>query len=60
MAGPLDRHGDFGEIREGWLADLLIIDGDPLADIQVLADPAQAVVLVMKEGTVLKNALPES
>ena len=24
MAGPLDRHGDFGEIREGWLADLLI------------------------------------
>jgi len=60
MAGPLDRHGDFGEIRQGWLADLLIIDGDPLADIQVLADPAEAVVFVMKEGAILKNALPES
>jgi imidazolonepropionase-like amidohydrolase len=60
MAGPLDRHSDFGEVREGWLADLVIVDGDPLADIEVLADPAEAVVFVMKEGTILKNALAGS
>jgi imidazolonepropionase-like amidohydrolase len=38
-----------GRIREGYLADLLLIDGDPLADITVLQDKAR-ILAVMKDG----------
>jgi imidazolonepropionase-like amidohydrolase len=58
MAGRLNRHGDFGEIREGWVADLLLINGEPLEDISVLRDPANNLALIMKDGAVVKNALP--
>lgn len=34
----MQRGGELGQIREGYLADLLIVDGDPLADIRVLQD----------------------
>ncbi len=57
MAGKLNRHGQFGEIREGWVADLILIDGEPLKDISVLADPAAAIGLVMKGGEIVKNRL---
>ena len=33
MIGKLNRWGNFGEIREGWVADLLLINGEPLEDI---------------------------
>jgi len=33
MAGKLNRHGNFGEIREGWVADILLHNGNPLEDI---------------------------
>ena len=38
-----------GYIREGYLADILLIDGDPLADITVLQDKAR-ILAVMKDG----------
>jgi imidazolonepropionase-like amidohydrolase len=38
-----------GYIREGYLADLLLIDGDPLADITVLQDKKR-ILAVMKDG----------
>lgn len=48
--GPMMRMGDqLGQVREGWLADLLLIDGDPLADITVLQDQAR-ILAVMKDG----------
>ena len=47
MAGKLNRHGNFGEIREGWVADLLIHNGNPLDDISVLRDPANNLALIM-------------
>ncbi len=31
---------DIGQVREGFLADLLIVDGDPSAEVSVLLDPA--------------------
>lgn len=40
---------DVGEIREGAIADLLVVDGDPTADIGVLADPARRLA-VFKDG----------
>lgn len=40
---------ELGQIREGYLADLLLIDGDPLANIAILQDPAR-ILAVMKDG----------
>ena len=49
--------GRLGVVREGALADLLLVDGDPLAHIQLLADPAGSLVVIMKDGKVYKNTL---
>ncbi len=57
MAGKLNRHGNFGEIREGWLADLVLIDGEPLEDISVLTDPDMNLALIMKGGEIVKSRL---
>ncbi len=48
--------GKLGEVREGYLADLLVLDGDPLADIKVLQDKTK-IAGVMKGGVFHKNAL---
>ena len=40
---------ELGEIREGWLADLLLIDGDPLSNISILQNPAK-ILAIMKDG----------
>lgn len=40
---------ELGMIREGYLADLLLVDGDPLADVRVLQD-ANRPVAIMKDG----------
>jgi imidazolonepropionase-like amidohydrolase len=40
---------DVGQIRAGMLADLLLVDGDPLADITILQDKAK-IPAVMKDG----------
>jgi imidazolonepropionase-like amidohydrolase len=42
---------DVGEVREGALADLFVVDGDPTADVTVLQDPARR-RLVLKGGRV--------
>ena len=55
MIGKLNRWGNFGEIREGWVADLLLINGEPLEDISVLTDPDSALALIMKSGEIVKD-----
>jgi imidazolonepropionase-like amidohydrolase len=57
MAGRLNRYGNFGEIREGWVADILLINGEPLEDISVLRDPASNLALIMKGGVIVKNLI---
>lgn len=47
--------GKFGVIEQGALADLLLIDGDPIANIQLLADPAKNMLVIMKDGVIYKN-----
>jgi imidazolonepropionase-like amidohydrolase len=42
--------GRLGVIAEGAIADLLVVDGNPLEDITVLATPTKNLLLVMKEG----------
>jgi imidazolonepropionase-like amidohydrolase len=43
-----------GEIKEGYLADLVLVNGDPLADLSVLLNPDRLVV-IMKDGQLYKN-----
>ncbi len=49
--------GKLGVVEEGALADLLLVDGDPIANIQLLADPDKNLLLIMKDGRIYKNAL---
>jgi imidazolonepropionase-like amidohydrolase len=48
--------GRLGVVAEGALADLLLVDGDPLANIKLLGDPARNLVVIVKDGKVYKNA----
>ncbi len=57
MSGQLNRHGNFGEIREGWVADLLLINGEPLEDLSIFSDPDQALALIMKDGEIVRSSL---
>ncbi len=45
----MGRPGEVGVVAEGALADLLLVDGDPLADVGLLADP-RAIRMIMKGG----------
>jgi imidazolonepropionase-like amidohydrolase len=49
--------GKLGVVEEGALADLLLVDGDPLANIELIADPAKNFVVIMKDGKIYKNTL---
>jgi imidazolonepropionase-like amidohydrolase len=44
-----------GEVREGYLADLLLVDGDPLADLSILVH-ADRIAMIMKDGQIHKSA----
>lgn len=61
MSGPRNPYpGKLGVIEAGAFADLLIVKGDPLANIQLLADPASNLGLIMKDGQIVKNTLAAS
>ena len=47
--------GKLGVVEEGALADLILVDGNPLENIQLIADPAKAFFVIMKDGKVVKN-----
>jgi imidazolonepropionase-like amidohydrolase len=51
--GQIMMRKDLGEIREGWLADLLLVDGDPLANISMLQDTSK-LLAIMKDGEFAK------
>jgi len=50
--------GKLGVVEEGALADLLLVDGDPITNINLLADPDKNFVVIMKDGKLYKNTLP--
>jgi imidazolonepropionase-like amidohydrolase len=47
--------GKLGVVEEGALADLLLVDGNPLENIDLIADPAENFKVIMKDGKVYKN-----
>ncbi len=53
----LMQDGELGCVREGAYADLIVVDGDPLADIDLLAADGANVPLVMRNGEIVKDVL---
>lgn len=51
--------GKLGVVEEGALADLLLVEGDPLTNIKLIEDPGRNFVVIMKDGKVYKNILPQ-
>ena len=47
--------GKLGVVEEGALADLLLVDGDPIENIKLIEDPDKNFVVIMKDGKVYKN-----
>ena len=49
--------GKLGVVEEGALADLLLVDGDPIANIKLIEDPDKNFLVIMKDGQIYKNSL---
>ncbi len=48
------KEKELGTIQDGFLADLLLVDGDPLANLGILRDPKR-ILAVMKDGVFAKS-----
>ena len=57
LAGDRDpyRSARLGEITAGAWADVLLVDGDPTADLSVLGDPATNLPVIVKDGAIVKG-----
>jgi imidazolonepropionase-like amidohydrolase len=58
LSGPRNPYpAKLGRIEAGAYADILAVDGNPLQDISLIADPDRTMKLIMKDGRVHKNLL---
>ena len=51
--------GKLGVVEEGALADLLLVDGNPLENIKLIEDPGKNFLVIMKDGKSYKNTVPK-
>ena len=59
LSGPRNPYpGKLGVVQEGALADLLLVDGDPIANLKLLESPERNLLVIMKDGKVYKNRPP--
>jgi imidazolonepropionase-like amidohydrolase len=49
--------GKLGVVEEGALADLLLVDGNPIENIKLVKDPAKNFLVIVKDGKIYKNLL---
>ena len=59
LCGPRNpyRDGAIGILKEGNYADMVLVDGNPLEDIDLVVNPDENFVLIMKDGKVYKNTI---
>jgi imidazolonepropionase-like amidohydrolase len=56
LSGPRNPYpGKLGVVEEGALADLLLVNGDPIADLDLIKDPQTNFSVIMKDGTIYKD-----
>jgi len=53
----LQREGQLGCIAEGAIADLLVVDGNPLENIDCLVGQGEKLAMIIQEGSIKKNTL---
>ncbi len=49
--------GKLGVVEQGALADLVLVDGNPIENIKLIEDPDKNFLVIMKNGTIYKNIL---
>jgi imidazolonepropionase-like amidohydrolase len=55
LGGEIMMRGDeLGQIQPGFIADLVLVDGDPLKDLRILTEPAR-IAMVMQDGVIHKD-----
>ena len=60
LSGPRNPYpGNLGVVEEGAYADLLLVDGNPLENIRLVAEPDKNFLVIMKDGKIYKNTLPK-
>jgi len=58
LSGPRNPYpGKLGVIEIGAYADMLLVDGNPLENLDLVADPDKNFVVIMKDGKIYKNTL---
>lgn len=58
MSGPRNPYpGKLGVVEGGALADLLLVDGNPLENIRLIENPTKNFLVIMKDGKIYKNHL---
>lgn len=58
LSGPRSPYkGKLGVVETGALADLLLVNGDPTTNLEVVADPEKNMMVIMKDGKIYKNTL---
>lgn len=59
LSGPRSPYleGELGVIKVGAYADLILVNGNPLADLNLVADPEKNFALIMKDGKIYKNQI---
>jgi imidazolonepropionase-like amidohydrolase len=58
MSGPRNPYpGKLGVVEEGALADLLLVDGDPIVNIRLIEQPEKNFLIIMKDGQVYQDLL---
>ncbi len=58
LSGPRNPYpGKLGVVEPGALADLLLVDGNPLQNIDLIVNPEKGLAVIMKDGKVFKNNL---
>jgi imidazolonepropionase-like amidohydrolase len=57
LSGPRNGYGRLGVLEPGALADLLVVDGNPLEDVRLLEDPEKNLRLIVKDGRIVKQTL---
>ena len=58
MSGPRNPYpGKLGAIEEGALADILLVNGNPVEDLSLFHNPDEHLALIMKNGVIYKNTV---
>ena len=56
LSGPRNPYpGKLGVVEEGALADLLLVDGDPVRNLELLENPEKNLLVIVKDGKIYKS-----